>query len=158
MRKWILFIILISLAPALKASDAIYKNVLNALMANDTALINKSLNSVSVLPLSEKKACTGALLMKKAGLATIPAEKLRLFKQGRHILEGEIKSHPDKVLFHFLRLIIQENSPPFLGYNKNMKEDAALLRKHYKSLSTDVRQAVSDYAKHSKILTSSDFE
>lgn len=158
MKKLLLIAFMISHATVLHASDAILKNVFSALMSNDTALINSGLKTVSELSLSEKNACTGALLMKKAGLVTQPAEKLRLFKQGRHFLEEEIKSHPDKTLYRYLRLMIQENSPAMLGYKKNMQEDAALVRKHYKKLSAAVRESIADYAAQSHILKPSDLE
>lgn len=158
MKKLLIIVFMISQATVLHASDAILKNVFTALMSNDTALINTVLKTVSELSLSEKNAYTGALLMKKAGLVTQPAEKLRLFKQGRHFLEEEIKAHPDKTLYRYLRLMIQENSPAMLGYKKNMQEDATMVRSHYKKLSAVVRKSVSDYATHSHLLKPTDFE
>lgn len=158
MKKLLIIAFMISQATALHASDSVLKNVFSALMSNDTALINSGLKTVSELSLSEKNAFTGALLMKKAGLVTQPAEKLRLFKQGRQLLEGEIKAHPDKTLFRYLRLMIQENSPAMLGYKKNMQEDATMVRNHYKKLSAVVRESVTDYATHSHLLKPTDFE
>ncbi|MBS1764658.1 MAG: hypothetical protein JSS90_06795 [Bacteroidetes bacterium] len=140
------------------ASDNNISKVLDAMLSEDTVTVNKILKSVSSLPESEQNAYSGALLMKKAGLVKAPAQKLQLFKQGRQLLEAEIRTHPDNMLYHFLRLLIQENSPPMLGYKKNIQEDAALVREQFKNFSPVIQKYVKEYSATSGILKSTDFE
>jgi hypothetical protein len=90
--------------------------------------------------------------MKKAGLVSGPRKKLDLFKSGHKKLEEAINSDRGNVEFRFLRFIIQENSPRFLGYKGEMKEDSLFINKNFKSLSPAVQKAIVDYSKKSEML------
>lgn len=140
------------------ASEKVLKSVIDALMLQDTSIINKQLEAVKNLVPSESNACTGALLMKKADLVNKPAEKLKLFRQGRHLLDNEISVYPENGYYRFIRLLIQENCPPLLDYKKNMKEDVEKIKQHYIELSPSLRASIADYAKRSAILKLNDIE
>jgi hypothetical protein len=124
----------------------------SAMAANDISSINTQLNIVITSSINEKEAYEGALLMKKAGLITKPAEKLSLFKAGRLKLEAAIKKDKENAEFIFLRLIIQEHAPKIVDYRNNIDTDASIIRSNFKTLSPVVQQAINDYTKKSKVL------
>jgi hypothetical protein len=124
----------------------------NAMAANDVNSINAQLTVVKTSSINEKEAYEGALLMKKAGLITKPAEKLNLFKAGRLKLESAIKKDKENAEFSFLRLIIQEHAPKIVEYRNNIDADVSTIRSNFKTLSPVVQQAINDYTKKSKVL------
>lgn len=101
---------------------------------------------------AEKEAYEGALLMRKAETLAVPAKKLALFKKGHKKLEAAILYAPSNTEFRFLRLMVQEHAPKNLGYNKNIMQDAELIKTNYKSLSAAMQTQISDYSKSSKAL------
>lgn len=102
---------------------------------------------------AEAPAFIGALEMRKAGLVTVPAKKLSIFKQGHKKLESVIKANPKEAEYRFLRLMIQENAPKSLGYSKNITEDSKLIRDQFASLPAVTQQSVKSYSKKSKSLS-----
>lgn len=100
----------------------------------------------------EKEAYEGALLMRKAGLLRRPKEKLNVFKSGAQKLEMALAKDSSNGEYHFLRLIIQENAPGVLHYNKAVEKDSQFVYRSYKLLSPVVQKAILDYCKHSKTL------
>lgn len=123
-----------------------------AMKGEDKQLVNTQLTELETIPPELKDAFMGAMLMKKAGLGGAPATKLKLFKQGRKMLENAIQQDPGNAEFRFLRLIVQENSPSVLGYHNNIKTDVEIIEKSYKTLSPDLQEVISDYSKKSKNL------
>ncbi|MBO9617793.1 MAG: hypothetical protein J7539_02050 [Niabella sp.] len=101
---------------------------------------------------AEKQAFAGALEMRKAGLLSIPAKKLSVFKQGHKKLEAAIAASPQNGEFRLLRLMIQENAPKNLGYSKNIAEDSKMVKEQYASLPPAARQSIKNYSKISKSL------
>jgi hypothetical protein len=76
----------------------------------------------------------GAVSMMYAGCESNKAEKLRLFKEGRELLETAIsndKQNPELIL---LRFSIQCNAPKILGYNKEIESDKKLLLQKYDAI------------------------
>lgn len=106
---------------------------------------------------SSKSAYEGALLMKKASIVGNPKDKLALFKQGRTKLEASIQSNPNTIEFLFLRYMIQENAPSFLGYNENLEEDKKKIISNYPNFEDVVKEAIINYSKTSKTLSSIQF-
>jgi len=119
--------------------------------------VNEELATVRTSEVKEKQAYEGALLMRKAGLLKIPAEKLHFFKLGYIKLEGAISDNRENAEYRFLRLTIQEHAPHIVKYYHQIDEDKAMVIKEFKNLSPDVREAVREYSKTSKILTPQDF-
>jgi hypothetical protein len=128
-----------------------------SMQTKDINVINGQIKIVNLSSLPEKNAYSGALLMKKAGLAKGPSNKLSLFKSGHKKLEEAIKKNNANAEYRFLRLIIQENAPGFLGYKSDIQHDADFVKKSYKSLPPPVQQAVSNYSKQSKVIKPGDF-
>jgi hypothetical protein len=123
-----------------------------AMEGNNKEQVNAELKELISAPLDVRDAFTGAMIMKKAGLGGSPVSKLHLFREGHKMLEAAIKQDPKNAEFRLLRLIIQENSPDFLGYKNDVEEDSEYIRKSYKSLPDEVQRAIADYSKKSKFL------
>ena len=119
--------------------------------------IDAELTTLSAAPIHEKEAYEGVLLMKKAGLVTRPADKLKFFKSGRIKLESSLMRDSTNGEYHFLRLIIQEHAPRIVKYSADLEKDSHYIRHTFKNLSPAVRQAIIDYSKKSKILHPEDF-
>jgi hypothetical protein len=118
--------------------------------------VDAELTKLSAVSIHEKEAYEGVLLMKKAGLVTKPADKLRFFKSGRIKLDTSLMRDSTNGEYHFLRLIIQEHAPRIVKYSADLEKDRHYIRYTFKSLSPAVKQAIIDYSKKSKILRPED--
>lgn len=79
-----------------------------------------------------------ALQMKKAEYTILPWRKWTIFHSQKKRLDQLIISHPQNVHFRYIRLVLQEHSPAFLGYNVHIEEDKNfLLNKMEQTDSTD---------------------
>lgn len=125
--------------------------------STDLVVINSVLAALEEAAIPEKTAYEGALLMKKASLLKKAKEKLSVFKAGRTKLETAINNDEGNIEYHFLRLIIQENSPKIVKYHRNLKDDTELVRTSFKKLPAVVQQAIRDYSKKSGFLKPADF-
>ena len=119
--------------------------------------INEVLERLQTTSINDKEAYEGALLMRKAGLVKVPAEKLKFFKKGRIKLETALLNDNDNGEYHFLRLTIQEHAPKIVKYNAELETDKEHLKNSFKNLSLVVQQAIMEYSKNSKILHPQDF-
>jgi hypothetical protein len=126
------------------------KEYYSTLRSDDLDRITRQLSALDDSNTGDR-AKKGALLMRKSGLLKTPAEKLKVFKNGRELLEAAIKKE-DNLEFHFLRLIIQEQAPSPLNYNKDIESDAAMLKSGLPLLDGELQQEVLDYSKVSKHL------
>ncbi|HEX5150380.1 MAG TPA: hypothetical protein VFW07_02965 [Parafilimonas sp.] len=120
--------------------------------------IDNELSKIEACTLGDKEAFKGALLMKKAGLVDIPKKKLDYFKSGRIKLETVLRDDSTNAEYRFLRLIIQEHAPKIVKYSSQLREDAAFIKKNYKTLSPDIQKIVIDYSQTSKFLKPQDFQ
>lgn len=75
----------------------------------------------------------GAANMIMAKYKLLPTTKLSYFNEGKKILEKAIKSAPNNVELHYIRLSIQLNIPSFLGYSSQINSDKKILIQHIKS-------------------------
>jgi hypothetical protein len=100
----------------------------------------------------DQMAYEGALLMRKAGLLKRSREKLAVFREGAQMLEIALAKDSSNGEYHFLRLIIQENAPGVVHYNKEVEKDCQFVYRSFKLLSPVVQKAILDYSKHSKKL------
>lgn len=69
----------------------------------------------------------GATKMLLAKYAILPTQKYTYFSEGRQKLDAAVTANPSNLELKYLRYSIQLNSPSFLGYNKNIKEDRTAL-------------------------------
>ena len=130
----------------------LFARVVENLSTTDIVVLNKLIDEVRISDTSISRACHGTLLMKKADFVKRPSEKLSLFKEGRKLLETEIKKDSANVNFRILRLIIQENCPVFLKYNTNLDDDAVFVQRNFDKLSNKIRDLLITYSKNSKHL------
>ncbi len=99
-----------------------------------------------------QQAYLGAIKMKLAEFEKTPADKLKVFKAGKNMLEESIKSDSNNAEFRFLRLIIQENAPKVLKYNSQISTDADFVKANFDKLPKDVKAAATNYAASSPTL------
>jgi hypothetical protein len=104
-----------------------------------------------------KEAFEGSLLMKKSGMIGGVKKKLDMFKTGNRELEGTIALDSMNAEYRFLRLMIQEHAPSIVSYRKDLNRDHAQIIKYFKTLQQDVRDAIIEYSKKSRILKPADF-
>jgi tetratricopeptide (TPR) repeat protein len=123
-----------------------------AIESDNKALIDAQISVLNSAPANIKNAFLGAMIMKRAGVGGNPFSKLERFKKGHKLLEDAIKTDPNNSEFRFLRLMIQENAPGFLGYDMDEQRDSEFIRKAYKSLPEDLQKTISEYNKSSRVL------
>jgi hypothetical protein len=134
------------------------KNDYYSVMASQNIdAINNELKIVQSSTIVNKNAYEGTLLMTKAGLVKKIGEKINLFKSGRQKLENCIKLNTQNVELRFLRLMVQENSPPIVNYKGDLEKDKIFIDKSFKTEPQDIQQYILDYSKRSKILNAKDF-
>jgi hypothetical protein len=128
-----------------------------ALFCNSLTTIDIALNKLDKeQTVSFNIAYKGALLMKKSGFMKTAGEKIKIFKQGYKLLEGEIEKKPQNAEYRFIRLTIQEHAPKILKYNKNIKQDKILVLEAYNTLSAKIRGYILEYAQQSNVLSITD--
>lgn len=81
----------------------------------------KNSNSPSIL------AYVCSIGMKQATYCYNPISKLAIFKSNKQQLNELISSNPKNVHLRYIRLVLQENAPPFLGYNEHIIADKKFL-------------------------------
>jgi hypothetical protein len=67
--------------------------------------------------------------MKQAEYEFNPIIKLVLFKTNKNRLELLITDNPNNAHLRYVRLLVQEKSPVFLGYKNNIVEDKTFLKR-----------------------------
>jgi Cu/Ag efflux protein CusF len=123
-----------------------------AFASEDLKKIEAETETVKKSTDTDKNALEGGLLMRQAAFIKGPGKKLSSFKEGHKLLEEAINSDPNNVEFRFIRLMVQENAPKFLKYNKNLDEDSQIIKDNYKKLPQNIQEAIAGYSKSSKSL------
>lgn len=129
----------------------------SAIASQNIETINNEIEIVKASSIAEKDAYEGTLLMTKAGLIKKIPDKINLFKSGRIKLETCIKNNNENAELRFLRLMVQENSPPIVNYKGDLEKDKTAILQSFKTLSPEVQKYIRDYSKGSKILNPKDF-
>lgn len=122
------------------------------LSSENLAQLEDMITIIKKVSLPDREAYEGALLMKKAGFLNNKKAQLSLFRNGKIKLDTIILKNKENCEFRLLRLIIQENAPPFLGYNKQIEEDCILIKKQISRSSILLQNIILDYSKKSKKL------
>jgi hypothetical protein len=99
----------------------------------------------------------GALYIKRAAFLTVPARKLESFTKGRDLLEQEILKNPNNTEYRLIRLILQEQTPPFLKYKVNLEEDKKFIMASYLTANAQLKNRILNYSRKSKVLNVDDF-
>ena len=124
----------------------------SVMASGNLAAVDSMLSLLRQVGFKEKEGYEGALLMRKAGLLRRPREKLGIFRSGARQLETALAKDSSNGEYHFLRLIIQENAPGVVHYNKEVEKDSQYVYRSFRFLSPVVQKAILDYSKHSKKL------
>ena len=155
--KTILYSLALLIIPAIKGfSTNIDRTTFYAAMkSEDLAVVESQLTIVEKDTTAESRAFEGALLMKKAGLLKGAFKKLKIFKQGRTLLEVALQHDSTNAEYRFLRLMIQENAPGILNYNDDLKTDSAMVQSAFKDMPDELQQIITEYSRSSKVLNTS---
>jgi len=139
------------------AQQKFEKSVFYDVMATgDIEAVSNEMNIVEDASINNKEGYVGALLMKKAGFAAPAKKKLKLFKEGRMMLETALLADNANTEFHFLRLAVEENAPKIVKYHADIAKDKLFVQMNFKNLSLSVQHAILDYCKRSKVLHAED--
>ncbi|QIG89380.1 hypothetical protein G6R40_06665 [Chryseobacterium sp. POL2] len=111
------------------------------------AVQDKNLCKRMIEELEQSKEKSAVYLAYLGGYQTIwahhvfsPMSKFSTFKKGKKNIELAISKEPENVEIRYIRFSVQKNSPSFLGYNNNLKEDKDFLVKNKKNINSDFLQ------------------
>ena len=111
-----------------------------------TNSLEGELMNVNFVNNSTLLAYKGAVLTLKAKFSKSKEEKKRYYKEGVSSIENAIKVDSSNIEIRYLRLSVQENSPKFLGYHKNVEEDKEIILKNYSNISSkELKEILKDY-------------
>jgi len=91
-----------------------------------------------------KLAYYAAAYMASAKYKINPYTKYKTFVTGKNLLESSILADTSNIETRFIRFIIQNHAPGFLGYNKNLENDKKFI---FKSLNTLQKSDVDLYSR-----------
>jgi hypothetical protein len=80
----------------------------------------------------------GAITVMKAQYPFSPIKKFKYFSEGTKLIENSI-STKQLVENTYLRLIIQINTPRFLGYYENIQQDITFIEKHIDTCNLSIK-------------------
>ncbi|AFL80417.1 hypothetical protein Aeqsu_0914 [Aequorivita sublithincola DSM 14238] len=96
-------------------------------------------------------AYKGAVLTLKAKFAKKKSDKIDFFKEGVSLIESAVKAEPSDIEIRYIRMSVQENSPRFLGYHKNIEEDKEFILKNYPNVSSkELKMVIKDFVMNSE--------
>ena len=127
-----------------------------ALAGKDLAKLDEQLAIIKAGNSDNKEGYEGAILMRKAGLISGAAKKLKTFKAGKALLEAAIAKNSTNAELRFLRLLIQENAPDIVKYKGDTAKDREVIIQSYKNLPAALQSAIVAYSKKSNILKPGD--
>ncbi len=149
-----LFFIALFVSMAVNAQDvnrlrAVYPEAVENAEIN--AGLYDELEGVSASSKAILAAYKGAVSTIKAKFAKSRKDKKDYFKDGVSLIESAIVAEPSNIEIHYLRLSVQENSPRFLGYHKNIEEDKQFIMSNYKAVSSSaLKEAIKNFVMNSK--------
>lgn len=96
-------------------------------------LISKSKNAYETTkkPIYQAFYAVGNFFMAKH--VGNPISKYSYFNKGKKLLEDAVKKDPNSLEIRLMRLISQEKTPKFLGYNDDIKTDKEFIIENYKN-------------------------
>lgn len=108
--------------------------------------LNDELTSITESSTPELQAYKGAVLTLKAKFAKSRKDKTEFFKRGVALIESAVEAASSNIEIRYIRMGVQENSPKFLGYHKNIEADKGFILKNYESISTlELKEIVKDF-------------
>lgn len=122
--------IFLNLNASLTSLDSIRSNFKK--VVEDKDLCRKMIDELSEnnVNLPIRQAYLGGYQTIWANHTFSPISKLKTFKTGKKNIELAIEKAPSNAEIRFIRLSIQKNTPAFLGYQTNIKEDSDFIKKN----------------------------
>lgn len=117
------------------------RNTFHTIKTNDD--LKKFIKSSKQINCSKATPYIASCTMKKAEFTVWPFKKLAYFNEGKKTLENYIKKYPNDIEARYVRYLVQNNIPSFLGYNTRIAADkkfildnldASELPKNYKKV------------------------
>ncbi len=68
--------------------------------------------------------------IQRAKYTSWPHKKIKYFNSGKKELEQYITDNPTDIEARFVRILVQKNTPSFLGYDTNIQSDTNFIKKH----------------------------
>ena len=88
----------------------------------------------------------GMSFMLKAKYAWLPNYKMEYFSKGKNFLESAISNDPNNVELKFMRFCVQNDTPSFLSYKKDLENDKRYLLKSIAAMrDKDLKQKIVSY-------------
>lgn len=120
---------------------------------NATNLFDK-LESITISDDKVLLAYKGAVTSMTAKYEKGIKQKKDVFKNGVSLVELAVASEEDNIEIRFVRLSVQQNSPKFLNYNKEIEEDKKFILHYFNQISSSKLKAyMKDYILHSNNFT-----
>lgn len=137
--KYLLFIVFfISVAGTAQDWSGIRSSYPNAVQSFETITkLDVELKKVTSKNKPVLLAYKGAVLTLKAKFSKTKSDKKQFFKEGVSFIENALKTEPSNIEIRYIRMSVQENSPKFLGYHKNIEEDKEFILKNYANVSSN---------------------
>lgn len=146
---FIFFVSFISNAQDLKTIRIQYPKAVET--AEITAKLDGELANINSSSKPVLVAYKGAVSTLKAKFAKLKKEKKDFFREGISLIESAIKAAPSNIEIRYLRLGVQENSPKFLGYHKNIETDKSFILKNFATVSSkELREVIRDFVMKSE--------
>lgn len=119
----------------------------NSETASKTLIANsKETYNQTKKPIYEAFYAVGNFFMAKHAMN--PLSKYSYFNKGKKALESAVNKDPKNLEIRFMRYISQEQTPAFLGYNKDLKSDKAFILAEYrKSKDEDLNKRIKMHLK-----------
>ena len=134
MKLFLIFISLFFLTANLDISD-VRNNYKEAVTSQSKVnLLNESLKNVTKNDDKRLVAYKGAAIALAARYLKGAKLKSKTFKSGVELVEFAIDKKPLDMEVRFVRLSIQQNSPKFLGYNKEIEGDKSFILTNFNTI------------------------
>lgn len=90
--------------------------------------LNQFISLIESIDCQFKGPYEASATMQKAQYTLAPWTQYNYFRKGKKMLENYIEKYPENIEARYVRFLIQTHAPFFLGYNNEIKSDAAFIR------------------------------
>lgn len=119
--------------------------------------LNAELKNVTETDKSTLVAYKGGVLTLMAKFAHSKKEKKEFFQEGVDFLQRAVTVDANNIEIRYIRLSVQESSPSFLGYYKNIEEDKKFIIDHFNLISSKpLGDTIKNFVLHSKSFNASE--
>jgi len=87
-------------------------------------LLEEHISFMQTLDCKSAEPYLACAIMQRAEHSNWPLSQLKYFNQGKERLEKYISAHKDDIEARYVRLLVQQGSPSFLGYRGDISDDA----------------------------------